>query len=228
MTSIFSKIKEEKSNIDSILSNPYGNIEELNANFGVSVYKFFEVLYDLFDNLGILNKNNESDSSKFRFIHAYPDETFDDSNIITYDIVRRVPLIINSKAIQGSTSIIKPKLEQESYNYITGNSEELYSCAFTNTISLSIFSNKARTLNDMARILESIVFKYSSFLKKHVFEINFIGMNSIKFTDRYDEKDRIFSRELQFSVVTLEYFIKELEQIKSINVGKKHINKTNN
>lgn len=218
MNSVFNKVKEEKTEIESILSNPYRNVEELDANFGVSIYKFFDVLYDLFDSLGLLTSEENKDKSKFRFIAAYPDETYDDSNMITYDIVRRVPLVINSKAIQGSTTLIKPKLETESYNFITGNSEELYSSAFTNTISLTVFSNKTRTLNNMTRILESLFFKYSSYLKKHVYSVVFIGMNSIQFTDRYDEKDRIFSREMQFSVITTEYFIKELEQLKSIDL----------
>ena len=72
----------------------------------------------------------------------------------------------------------------------------------------------------MARIVESIFYKYSSHLKKHVDEFVFIGANSIQFTDRYDEKDRLFSRELQFNVITSEYFILELEQLKSIDFKK--------
>ena len=218
MNSVFSKIKEERSEIEAILSNPYNNIEELDANFGVSIYNFFEVLYELFASLDLLNTSENKDKSKFKFISAYPDETYDDSNIITYDVIRRVPLVINSKVIHSNTSLIKPKFESESYNYVTGNSEELYSCAFTNTVSLNVFSNKTRTLNNMTRVLESVLFKYSSYLKKHVREVVFIGMNSIQFTDRYDEKDRIFSREIQISVLTTEYFIKELEQLKSIDL----------
>ena len=222
MTSVFNKIKEERTEIEEILSNPYKNVEEMDANFGVSIYKFFDVLYDLFDSLDLLTNTSNNDKSKFRFIAAYPDETYDESNIITYDIVRRVPLVANSKVIAGSTTLVKPKFEKEKYNLITGNSEEMYSCAFTNTISLTVFSNKTRTLNNMTRILESLFFKYSSYLKKHVFEVIFIGMNSIQFTDRYDEKDRIFSREMQFSVITLEYFVKELEQLKSIRFTETH------
>ena len=212
MTSVFNKIKEERTEIEEILSNPYKNIEEMDANFGVSIYKFFEVLSNLFDSLDLLTNTSNNDKSKFRFIAAYPDETYDESNIITYDIVRRVRFVANSKVIAGSTTLVKPKFEKEKYNLITGNSEEMYSCAFTNTISLTVFSNKTRTLNKMTRILESLFFKYSSYLKKHVFEVIFIGMNSIQFTDRYDEKDRIFSREMQFSVITLEYFVKELAE----------------
>lgn len=222
MSSVFSNNIKETQNLESVINNPYSSLEELDANFGVSIYKFFEILYELFDSLGLLFPQNKPDDSKFRFIAAYPDETYDDHNIITYDIVRRVPLIINSKAIQGSTTIQKPKFEQEKYNFITGNTEELYSCAFTNTVSIRVFSNKTRTLNNMVRVLESLFFKYSSYLKQHVFEIIFIGTNSTEFTDRYDEKDRIFSKEMQISVVTLEYFIKELEQLKTIKFSEKH------
>lgn len=218
MPSVFDKISEEKSDLERVLTSSYASIEELDANFGVSIYKFFEVLYDLFNTLGLLTDSETKDYSKFRFIAAYPDETYDDTNIMTYDITRRVPLVVNSKAIQGNTKLIKPKFEVETYNQITGNSEELYSCAFTNTISINIFSSKARTLDNMARVLETIFFKYSSYLKKHVREVVYIGMNSIQFTDRYDEKDRILSRELQFSVLTTEYFVKELEQLKSIDL----------
>lgn len=220
--SVFSKLKEERSELEQILSNPYNNIEELDANFGVSIYKFFDVLYELFNSVGLLTTSEENDKSKFRFISAYPDETYDDTNIITYDIVRRAALVANSKAIQGSTTLLRPKFEVENYNMVSGNSEELYSCAFSNTISLTVFSDKTRTLNNMSRIIESIVYKYKSYLKKHIFDIVYIGMNSIQFTDRYDEKDRIFSRELQFNVVTTEYFVKELEQLKSIDLIEIH------
>lgn len=219
--SIFNNIKNEVDEINTILSNPYKNISELDANFGVSIYNFFEILYDLFKSLDLLMEEENPDKSKFRFIAAYPDETYDDSNIITYDIVRRTPFVANSKVIPGSTTLNKPKFEVEKHNFITGNSEELYSSAFTNTISLQVFSDKARSLNNMTRIIESIFYKYSSYLKRFVHSIVFIGMNKIEFTDRYDEKDRIFSREMQFSVVTLEYFVKELEQLKSIDFKRK-------
>ena len=215
--SVFGKIQDDVDRIDGILSNPYKDIEELENNFGVSIYKFFEVLHELFNTLGLLSTSS-SDDSKFEFIAAYPDETYESNNIITYDIIRRVPLKVDSKAIQGSTTYRKPRFVKENYNNITGNVEQLYTSAFNNTISLNIFSNKARTLNNMSRIVESVFYKYSGHLKKHVFEVVPIGMNSIQFTDRYDQKDRIFSRELQFNVITLEYFILELEQLKSIDL----------
>lgn len=218
MQSVFKNIKEEENEIDRILSNPYKNIEELKMNFGVSIWKFFEVLHELFNSLGLLTDPSKKEENKFRFINAYPDQTYDDTNVITYDVLRRVPLKVDSKAIPGSTTYIRPKYESEVYNHITGNSEQLYSSAFMNTVSLTVFSNKARTLNNMIRVIESIFFKYSSHLKKHIYEFVLIGMNSVQFTDRYDEKDRIFSREIQFNIVTLEYFILELEQLKSIDL----------
>lgn len=223
MGSVFDSIQNDATKLDKILSNPYNNLDDLSSNFGVSIYKFFEVLHELFGDLGLLTNSVDKDETKFKFIAAYPDETYDDTNIVTYDVIRRTPLRIDSKVIQGSTTYKKPRFVKESVNQITGNVEELYTVAFNNVISLNVFSNKARTLNNMTRIIESIFFKYSSHLKKHVYEIVFIGMNSIQFTDRYNEKDRIFSREIQFNVVTLEYFILELEQLKSIDLEKTNL-----
>lgn len=215
--SIFNNIRNDASKLEQLLKQPT-TMEEVQSTYGISIYKFFEVLHELFGNLGLLTDTVEQDETKFRFIAAYPDETYDDTNIVTYDIIRRTPLKIDSKVIQGSTTYKKPRFVKESYNQITGNVEELYTVAYNNVISLHMFSNKARTLNEIARVLESIMCRYSSHLKKHVFEILPIGLNSINFTDRYDEKDRIFSREMQFNVVTLEYFILEMEQLKSIDL----------
>lgn len=218
MKSVFDSISREASEIDEILSNPYNDLESLQKNFGVGIWSFFEVLHELFGTLGLLTDNIKKEENKFRFINAYPDQTYDDSNIITYDVTRRVPLKVDSKAIPGSTTYIKPTYIKELYNPISGNTEQLYSCAFNNTISLTVFSNKSRTLNNMVRLIESVFIRYSSHIKKHIYEFVLIGMNSIQFTDRYDEKDRIFSREIQFNIITLEYFILELEQLKSIDL----------
>lgn len=218
-SSVFDKIQMTAEDLNSMLERSSGQ-SGLDFKFGCSIYEFFEVLHNLFTRLGLLIDSKTKDDSKFRFICAYPDETYDESNMITYDIVRRVPLVIDTKIIHSNTKYVKPRFVAEKYNDVTGNVEDLYVAAFSNTISLNIFSNKSRTLNEMARIVESIFYKYSSHLKKHVDEFVFIGANSIQFTDRYDEKDRLFSRELQFNVITSEYFILELEQLKSIDFKK--------
>lgn len=215
--SVFSSINKEADKLTEVMQRPT-SMEDIQSTFGISIYKFFEVLHNLFGLLGLLTDSVEQDETKFRFIAAYPDETYEDTNVVTYDILRRTPLKIDSKVIQGSTTYKKPRFVKESFNQITGNVEELYNVAYNNVVSLTVFSNKARTLNEIARVIESIFCRYSSHLKKHVFEILPIGTNSIQFTDRYDQKDRIFSRELQFNVVTLEYFILEMEQLKSIDL----------
>ena len=219
MESVFKQIQFTAQDLNSMLERSTGETG-LNFNFGCSIYEFFDVLHDLFTRLGLLIDSKTKDDNKFRFICAYPDETYDESNIITYDLVRRVPLVVGTKIIQGSTKYVKPRFVTEKYNDVTGNVENLYVAAFSNTISLNIFSNKSRTLNEMPRIIESIFYKYSSHIKKYVDEFVFIGANSIQFTDRYDEKDRLFSRELQFNIITSEYFILELEQLKSIDFKK--------
>lgn len=221
MRSVFDSLGIEAEELNKFVKR--SEQDEINFKFGCSIYEFFEVLHNLFNQLELLNTSGQKDPSKFRFIAAYPDETYDDSNIMTYDVVRRTPFIASSKAINSGTKYIKPKYVDEKHNPITGNVEDVYVAVFNNTISINIFSNNARTLNNMARIVESVFFKHSSHLKKHIDEFVFIGMNSIQFTDRYESKERLFSRELQFTVITSEYFILEKEQLKSISISNTNI-----
>lgn len=216
MDSVFNNIRLTAEEMNDMLQKST-EIKDLNFKFSGDIFQFFEVLHKLFDDLNLLTNTSNKDASKFRFIHAYPDETFDDSNIITFDLVRRTPLIIDNKIIRSNTKYIKPRFVTEKYNDVTGNVENLYVAAFSNTISLNVFSNKARTANEMTRIIESIFYKYSSHIKKYVDEFVYIGTNSTQFTDRYNEKDRLFSREIQFNVITSEFYTLELEQLKSID-----------
>lgn len=220
--SVFKNIKTDARNIDNLYSNINDDATNLEFKFGTSIWEFFEVLHRLFNQLDLLTDEEKHDTSKFKFIASYPDEIYENTNIVTYDVIRRVPLQVDSKIIQSSsTKYLKPRFVKEKYNTITGNVEELYAIVFNNTISLNVFSNKSRTLNNITRIIESLFYRYSSYIKRHVDEFIFIGMNSVQFSDRYDEKDRIFSRELQFSIITSEFFILELEQLKSIDLKDK-------
>lgn len=216
MNSVFNNIKTTAEEMNQMLREST-DVKDLNFKFGGDIFQFFEVLHKLFEELNLLTTPSNKDDSKFRFINAYPDETYDDSNIITFDLVRRTPLIIENKIVRSNTKYIKPRFVREKFNDVTGNVENLYVAAFSNTISLNVFSNRARTVNEMARIIESIFYKYSSHIKKYVDEFVYIGTNSTQFTDRYNEKDRLFSREIQFNVITSEFYTLELEQLKSID-----------
>lgn len=210
---------------DELLSSDFNRIEgdsveELHS-FGNNIYQLFDALLDLFKELNLLSGIKDPSPEKFKFIHAYPDEVKDDvvPNIVTYNIVRRTPRVTANSSI-NTRSVTKhgPTCVGESYNPITGNVEEQYKLEFDNVVAITIFSKRARVLNNLARLIESIFLKYSSYIKKFVDMYIYLGMSDIRYLDKYEDQDPLYCRELQFRVMTTEVYKQELEHIKSINL----------
>lgn len=224
MESIFESIQRDLKDLKSAPSNEFTkNDENIKYNSGNGIRDLYDVLFNLFTELSVLvDENDKKSDTKFKFITAYPDELYNEyENIVTFDVVRRTPFIADSKVINnGGTKYIKPRFIKSKYNSITGNVEELYAAVFSNVISITCFSSKAKTLNNMVSLIESIFYKYSSYIKKYVDQWSYIGMNSIQFINKYDQQERLFSREMQFNVITSELFVTEEEHIKSIDIKK--------
>ena len=223
MDSIFSEIKNfNKSLINDTTTTFSSETDVLSENytFGNNIYDLFTALGELFTELDLTSTKVEDNKNKFRFIHAFPDHIKDDgSNVITYHIVKRNPRVTQNSSINSrSVTKSKPTVVGEQYNTVLGSVEEFYKIEFDNVISITLFSSKARVLNNLSRIMESIFLRYSSYIKQFVDECIYLGMSDIRYLDRYNEQDPIYSRELQFKVLTTELYKQELEQVKSINI----------
>lgn len=218
--SVFSQLQKDVETIKAVTNDLEDKFE---IKFGNSILELFEVLHSLFNNLNLLTEE-KGEEEKFKFIHAYPDEIYDGfNNIVTFDIIRRTPFIVDNKTLStAKTKYLKPRFVKDQYNSVTGNVEEIFAAVFSNVISINCFSNKARTLNNMVSLIESIFYKYSSYIKKHIDQFSYIGTGPIQFYPKNDQTDRLFSRELQFQVVTSEIYPLELERIKSIDIRNKH------
>lgn len=217
--SVFKSIKDHNSELfnQNVLTED-GKV--IDREFGHSIYNLFDHLYLLFQNLDLLYESEKDLVDKFKFIHAYPDEAkTDQASVVTYHIVSRAPALIKSSIINGgSTTRYKPSVVGEQYNSVTGNVDELYKLQFENIVSITIFASKARVLNNLAKVMESVLLKYSSSIKKCVDEYIYLGMSDIRFLDGYEGKTPIYSRELQYKVFTTEGYKQELEQAKSITI----------
>lgn len=192
----------------------------MDSTYGNNIYKLFDGLLELFKTLNLISEDPKENASKFRFIHAFPDMIKDDgSNVLTYNIIKRNPRQTQNYSI-NTRSVTKSKATHvaEKYNEITGNVDDFYKLEFDNIVSITVFSKKARTLNNITRIIEAIMLKYSSYIKQFVDEVVYLGMSDIRFLDRYEEQAPIYARELQFKVLTTEVFKQELEQAKSIDI----------
>lgn len=190
------------------------------STYGTNIYRLFDGLLQLFLDLGLTGEQPEKDFNQFRFIHAYPDMAKDDgANVVTYSVIKRSPLKTQNNSI-NSRSVTKSKATYvaEKYNTVTGSVDDFYKLEFDNIISITVFSHKTKILNNLARLIESIFIKYSSFIKQFVDETVYLGMDSIRFLDRYDEQRPVYARELQFKVITTEVFKQEREHVKSIDI----------
>lgn len=193
--------------------------EHQGAVEGSDIYKIFDNLYKLFNSLGILSDKPEDIGHSFRFIHAYPDEVKkDDVNIINFRVKSRAPAISKNKAVPTSNFTSRaPRSMFEEYNDVTGMYENNYQQTFDNVIVLTIFSTKARAVNLLAQILESIFMKYKREISPMASTYFYLGMSDIGFLDRYDQEP-IFTRELAFHFVTTEMFTMETEKVAAINL----------
>ncbi len=215
MESIFQHITTNKEPIEQEIKTTEDTV------LGSNIYSLFDGLVELFKQLELIDLDGTSPESKFQFIHAYPDKVKEeDVNTVTYHILWRRPRVTQGTVIQGSRSFTKakPTFIGEQYNSITGNSEEFFRLEFDNVISLTVFSKKARVLNNLSRVMESIFLKYASYIKQYVDDFVYLGMSDIRFLPRYEEGDPFYSRELQFKVITTEVYKHELEQMKSLNI----------
>ena len=95
--------------------------------------------------------------------------------------------------------------------------ETIYCQDFDNIISLTIFASKARAVNLLAQILESVFIKYKKAISIPASKYTYLGMGDVGFLDR-DSQDPIFTRELSFHFITTEVLKMEEEQIKKINL----------
>jgi len=220
--SIFAEIKKFQEDLTPAQNIEISDDDVLSEkfSFGNNIYNLFNALSKLFEELDLLSNNPKDNKNKFRFIHAFPDMIKDDgSNVVTYNIVKRNPRVTQNYSV-NTRSVTKSKATSvgETYNAVTGSVDEFYKLEFDNVISITIFSKKARVLNNLSRVIESIFLKYSSFIKQFVDESIYLGMSDIRYLDRYDEQEPIYARELQFKVLTTEVYKQELEQAKSIDI----------
>lgn len=215
-------IKEDIKQLRSVFENTNINLEdevEKGSVYGSDIYQIFENLYNLFNNLKLLSNDPLDISKSFKFIHAYPDEVkSDDVNVITFRVKTRAPAVSSSKAVNQTNFTSKaPRVIDEVKNEITGMVEYIYQQAFDNVIALTIFSTKARAVNLLAQIIESIFVKYKKEICSGSTQYFYLGMSDIGFLDRYDQEP-IFTRELVFHFKTSEMFKMESEEVKSINI----------
>jgi hypothetical protein len=215
------------------LSKAYGaGDNELEYNL-IDINKFIKVLYTLLDMNGLLLNPDKVDGidaniaigqkleiNKFFFTEEYPDEKTGDRNIVSFEIIKRVPASLASGAspFEG-TKQWRPMLRKVIDNNIEGVKEAELMTMMDNRIRFTCWSTKVQQAHKLARLMEQFIAKYYWFLRQFAPVIVFEGQNiQSRATDAYGS--------LRYYPIYLDYFIRTAEvyslsenEVKVINLN---------
>lgn len=183
----------------------------------VDIDEFYEVLHNLFTKLDLLDFSEDNqDISKFAFTRAFPDKSYEQNNVITYNVCSSKPFVAKSSGHKDVT-YHTPRFHDQNYDFVSGNVHDTYFTSETHCIELRCFSRSGETINKLAKLLRGIFITHSSVLKKYVRDYRYISTNSLEFIGEYDQK-RLFTRPMYFEVSTHTSFQVDLEQLKNITL----------
>lgn len=191
------------------------NKEKQSYHKFVDIYEFFDVFYNLLDSLNILNKDSK-DESKISFVEEYPDTEYEEDTFVVYSIGKRD--FFANKSIGENTNIRqhKPLQLEEEYDTIQNNIKTDYAYKFENEIKFEVFSTSTRRVQEISKLLESIILKYKGNLLLYVDKILYKGQTELEYNPKYFAR-RLFSKSVNMQVITLETFTIVSEEIKYMN-----------
>lgn len=195
----FSKILKEQESV-KLLKN------------SVDFYGIFGVIYQLFEELGVLNESTVS-SDKISFKFAYPDYKFEDSNenIVIFELASRTKLKVNSVTQEKARELHSGK------DIITGQIKSHNSFSFDNKITISVFASSSEREYQILKFLETAFLRYKGYFKSHFKEFRYDGMQSTAIGHNL-YKNRMFCKILYLTIHTEEVFELLHEEIKEINI----------
>jgi hypothetical protein len=180
----------------------------------------FDVLYELFDKLGVLNEGSVSNNG-ISFRLAYPDYAFNDEteSAVVYTLHTRRRLQLKTSA--GNISQEKSRELVSQKDIITGQIKSIHSNSFENYISLTIYCSTNERLYQTIKYVETVMTKYSGYLQQYFRKVIYEGMTSESSAPNLF-KNRMMSRTLHFQILTEEMFSLLHEEIQEINT--QHVN----
>jgi hypothetical protein len=185
----------------------------------VDIYKFFNVLYDLINKMGILKTDNDQDNTKITFINAYPDTTYENSDLIIYDITGRKYFVNNSSQSNYTTTQVRPLVLEEKYDLVTGQLMRDIAFNFENEIELSVWSTSSAQTSNLVQLVESIILKNKSYLRQYVSDVIYVEQTRTVFIENYFKK-RLFTKTIRLKVITKEVQTIAVEELQKINLVK--------
>lgn len=183
----------------------------------VDFYGIFDVLYKLFDKLGVLSTETSEDNAGINFLFGYPDKTFTDEtkSIITFDILERKRLVYDTSA--GKITQEKPRELLSQKDIVSGQIETFYSYSYENIVSLNVYSTSSERMYQLLAYLETVFTKYDGYLQKYFTKLIYLGITSTSGSSHNLFKNRLATKTIMLKIVTDSPYSLLHEEIQQIN-----------
>lgn len=180
----------------------------------------FNVLYELFKKLGVLNEDSV-DTQKLSFRLAYPDYEFtnETESAVVYDLHTRKRLELETSV--GKIKQEKPRELVSQKDIVTGQIKTISSYTYENNIALTVGSTSTEKLYQLVQYIETVLTQYSGYLQKYFRKVIYLGMTSDATAPNLF-KNRMVSRTLHIQIITEEMFTLLHEEIQDIKT--QHVN----
>lgn len=180
----------------------------------VDFYGIFDVIYKLFDKLGVLS---DQDNAKLNFIFAYPDKPFEDEtrSVVTFDLLERKRLKYETSV--GSITQEKPRELVSQKDIVSGQIETFYSHSYENIITLDVYSTSSERMYQILSYLESVFTKYDGYLQKYFTKVIYLGITSSSGSSHNLFKNRMSTKTIMLKIVTESPYSLLHEEIQKIN-----------
>lgn len=196
------------------MDNIFAPRVELNKEEQFKNKDLFEVLLETFKSLALIDEDENQDPNKFAFIRAFPDQPYDQNNVITYNILESRPFTTKSTVAKPAT-LHKPIYTNEIYDTVTGNSNSIYRVLKKECLELRCFSTSNQTCQNMATLIETIFITQSSVISQAIKNHYHISTSGVKFIGDYENK-KLFSAAVYYELVVEKRFSTDLEQLKNV------------
>lgn len=206
--------------------------KEVDHNF-IDIDKFIKVLYTLFDINGLLLNSNEINNvsantaineinypNKFRFTSEYPDEQTKGVDLITYEIIKKLPASLGSnKGPFEGTKQYRPMLKGMVKNKVTGELELHLATMMDSLVRFTCWSTSVGQAHKLANFLENFTAKYNWFFRRYLPVIIFEGRRTdSRATDKYGNL-RYYPISLDFFIRTTEIYSLSENEVKNIEIN---------
>ncbi len=180
--------------------------------------EFYEVLHSLFKELDLLDYEIDNvKRSKFAFTEAYPDNEYNQNNVVTYHVMDSVPFVASSSTTRKDTTYHKAVQVNQYTDKNTGDVIDLYVTNKKHCIELRCFSVSSSTCRQLANLVESVFNTHSNVLKKYIKDFRYLTTTQVSFLGEYDNK-RLFTVAVFFEIYTSVHHTANLEQIRQITL----------